>query len=131
MKHPILISILSIFLLLFIIACTEMKNPENTSALECKEYSYVDCPSRCVVCPPCAACSSISCQTEEFCNSIGFNKSWYEINVNPKPNLPPIEDRYDETCKNQCGDGICDEIVCQAIGCPCAEDKSTCPEDCG
>jgi len=35
-----------------------------------------------------------------------------------------------ETCKNLCGDGICQEIVCMAVGCPCAETKESCPEDC-
>jgi eight-cysteine-cluster-containing protein len=34
------------------------------------------------------------------------------------------------TCKNQCGDGACDEFVCEAIGCPCAETTETCPQDC-
>lgn len=33
-------------------------------------------------------------------------------------------------CKDMCGDGICQEIVCMAIGCPCSETKETCPEDC-
>jgi len=33
-------------------------------------------------------------------------------------------------CKDLCGDGICQEIVCMAVGCPCAETKETCPEDC-
>lgn len=35
------------------------------------------------------------------------------------------------TCKNLCGDGICQEIVCMAIGCPCAETLESCPNDCG
>lgn len=33
-------------------------------------------------------------------------------------------------CKDLCGDGICQEIVCLAIGCPCAETSETCPKDC-
>lgn len=33
-------------------------------------------------------------------------------------------------CKNLCGDNQCQEVVCQAIGCPCAETKATCPQDC-
>lgn len=45
---------------------------------DCTDYSNNKCPTQCVVCPPCAACSSISCQTEEFCKSIGFDRSWYE-----------------------------------------------------
>lgn len=33
-------------------------------------------------------------------------------------------------CADECGNAICDEIVCQAIGCPCAETIETCPVDC-
>jgi len=33
-------------------------------------------------------------------------------------------------CKDLCGDGICQEIVCLAIGCPCSENKTNCPQDC-
>jgi len=44
----------------------------------CSSYSAESCPSSCVVCPPCEACSSISCQTEQFCKSIGFERSWYD-----------------------------------------------------
>lgn len=36
----------------------------------------------------------------------------------------------DENCKDLCGDGTCQEMVCMAIGCPCAENKATCPQDC-
>ncbi|MCX6746293.1 MAG: hypothetical protein NTX00_04755 [Candidatus Parcubacteria bacterium] len=35
-----------------------------------------------------------------------------------------------ETCKNLCGDGVCQEIVCLAIGCPCSETPDSCPQDC-
>ena len=34
-------------------------------------------------------------------------------------------------CRDLCGDGICQEITCMAIGCPCPETPETCPEDCG
>lgn len=44
----------------------------------CSSYPVEICPDGCVVCPPCPACSSISCQTEEFCERMGFDKSWYE-----------------------------------------------------
>jgi len=33
-------------------------------------------------------------------------------------------------CNNQCGDETCQEVVCLAIGCPCAETKENCPQDC-
>ncbi len=36
----------------------------------------------------------------------------------------------EETCVDMCGDGICQEMVCMAVGCPCAETPENCPEDC-
>jgi hypothetical protein len=33
-------------------------------------------------------------------------------------------------CKDLCGNGQCEEMVCMAIGCPCAETKASCPQDC-
>lgn len=33
-------------------------------------------------------------------------------------------------CKNLCGDGACQEIVCLGSGCPCAESAASCPDDC-
>ncbi|MFZ2969788.1 MAG: hypothetical protein WA063_01425 [Minisyncoccia bacterium] len=36
----------------------------------------------------------------------------------------------EKTCKDLCRDGICQEVVCEAIGCPCAETSASCPQDC-
>jgi hypothetical protein len=33
-------------------------------------------------------------------------------------------------CKDMCGDGKCQEIVCMGSGCPCAESPRICPQDC-
>lgn len=33
-------------------------------------------------------------------------------------------------CKDLCGDGVCQEIVCLALGCPCPETPENCPQDC-
>lgn len=55
-----------------------LKEGEAETSTDCTLYSEVDCPSQCVVCPPCDACSSISCQAEEFCQSIGIDRTWYE-----------------------------------------------------
>ncbi len=52
--------------------------PAAASAANCAGYSVESCPSSCVVCPPCAECSSISCNSTEFCRSIGFESGWYE-----------------------------------------------------
>lgn len=35
-----------------------------------------------------------------------------------------------EICVDQCGNGVCEEVVCLGSGCPCAETATTCPEDC-
>jgi hypothetical protein len=57
------------------------------NATNCSAYGYYECPSECVVCPPCYVCSSISCRSEEFCASIGFNRSWYD-SVKPRCECP-------------------------------------------
>jgi len=44
----------------------------------CDTYRLDECPEECVACPPCPACSSISCQTEDFCAGLGIDKNWYE-----------------------------------------------------
>lgn len=36
----------------------------------------------------------------------------------------------EKTCVNKCGDGVCQEIVCMAVGCPCTETAQSCPKDC-
>lgn len=36
----------------------------------------------------------------------------------------------DGSCKDLCGDGRCQQIVCMAIGCPCPESTTSCPKDC-
>lgn len=48
-----------------------------SSRTECSSYSVENCPDECVVCPPCIYCSSVSWQTEDFCQKMGFNRSWY------------------------------------------------------
>jgi putative hemolysin len=58
------------------------------SSGDCKNYQPETCPAECVVCPPCAECSSISCQTEEFCRSIGFERSWYKSIKNKSGSSP-------------------------------------------
>ena len=61
----------------------------------CADYSVDKCPPACTICPPCEACNSISCQTEQFCQNIGFNRSWQEAvrpknaSIAPQQNLQP------------------------------------------
>ncbi|MFO0416581.1 MAG: hypothetical protein ACK5Y6_04770 [Pseudomonadota bacterium] len=43
--------------------------------------------------------------------------------------LQPSE-ASDSPCVDRCGDGVCQEMVCMAVGCPCAETPESCPKDC-
>lgn len=45
--------------------------------------------------------------------------------------LPQTQDYINEPeCRDMCGDGMCQEVVCMATGCPCPEDMKNCPDDC-
>lgn len=44
--------------------------------------------------------------------------------------LPAEAPTVSEVCKDNCGNGVCEEIVCLALGCPCPESSSSCPQDC-
>lgn len=37
-----------------------------------------------------------------------------------------IEEKF-----SSCGNGVCENVACMAVGCPKPEDESNCPEDCG
>jgi len=52
-----------------------------------------------------------------------------------QPSLPPIPSTFPSPspsiiCKNTCGNGTCEEIVCLGTGCPCPETPISCPKDC-
>jgi hypothetical protein len=66
------IIVVAVILIFFVLVL----NDEKESS--CNSYSLEECPSECVVCPPCEVCSSLSCRSEEFCESIGFNRNWSE-----------------------------------------------------
>jgi hypothetical protein len=82
-KYLIILILLLIILIGFIVYLLFFRGPaKGKDNIDCKSYSYSDCPHTCVICPPCEACSSISCQTEEYCEAIGFNRSWAEgVNI--------------------------------------------------
>ncbi len=62
----------------------EINIPEKESESRCREYTSDECPDDCMVCPPCIECSSLGCQSAEFCESIGFDKGWYEMIKNQR-----------------------------------------------
>lgn len=111
----LIIILVLILLIIAIFGLYFYQNKENSTTLNCADYSIDECPLNCVVCPPCEECSSLKCQKKESCEKIGFNKSWY----NP-PNM----------CKTR-GE-ICPEFyhqVCgwfdQSVNClkyPCAKE---------
>lgn len=58
----------------------------------------------------------------------------YVSRVPPECNFAPCPqvdtDLQGSVCVDMCGDGICQEVVCESTSCPCAETKTSCPEDC-
>jgi len=99
-------------------------------AKECPDGSYVGrVPPNCefAPCPP-----PVTGCTKELMicpdgSSVGRTMPNCEFEPCPLvPTTPPPG----PTCKNVCGNGQCDEIVCMAIGCPCAETAASCPQDC-
>ncbi len=64
-------------------------------------------------------------------NDIITSVLFAELRLTPADNTTPIVDRFDEFCENKCGDGFCNDVVCQDVDCTCEESKDTCPEDCG
>jgi len=69
----------------------------------------------------------ISNQCPDFCTGIANNLEIKCINFTC---IQIKKDSSNSFCKDLCGDGICQEIVCLALGCPCPENKDTCPQDC-
>jgi putative hemolysin len=61
-----------------------------------------------------------------------FIASGYKVDSksNAGQMVPAKNLKNEIVCVEACGDGLCDEIVCQAEGCPCAETPESCPEDC-
>ncbi|MBU4284815.1 hypothetical protein KKF60_02370 [Patescibacteria group bacterium] len=53
--------------------------------------------------------------------------AWYFV-----ANKPTQDDNQNlpVDCVNKCGDGICQEVVCQATNCPCSETIESCSKDC-
>ncbi len=57
---------------------SELETVPGLDASVCKALLAEECPDGCTVCPPCEECSAITCQSNEFCKSIGFGKDWFE-----------------------------------------------------
>jgi hypothetical protein len=77
MKKTGIIILICILILTFIIVLSLAIINTPKIPLNCSNYSYDNCPNKCVICPPCEVCSSVSCQTKEHCEKLGFDKNWY------------------------------------------------------
>lgn len=93
-------------------------NADGSSACDPMKGSFQTCKSEGEMCGGIAGfqcCSGLNCQLEgDFPDASGF------CVTNQTQNL----------CENLCGDGACQEIVCQGEGCPCEETAESCPSDC-
>ena len=90
------LAVMGLILSVYLIMSPLFKN-NTPQSLNCKNYTDFDCPSVCAVCPPCEVCGSISCNSKEFCQSIGFNETWYE-NLNSKKTYCTVEQKKAEVC---------------------------------
>jgi len=74
---------------------------------------------------------------ERFTEKVKTQEKIQEVKQRTMEHLNTVKERlierfknHERNCENLCGDGTCQEIVCMAIGCPCAETPITCPQDC-
>ncbi len=88
----------------------------KNSQINCQSYNVDKCPDQCIVCPPCKACSSISCQTEEFCKSIGFDKTWYE-NIKKHISIEQVKEKYEDELMRI--SGVAGVGIGECNGAPC------------
>lgn len=67
------------------------------------------------------------------CTDAGFELVYPELEGGPVKCLTDeglVDVATVSHCKDVCGDGVCQEMVCMGEGCPCAEDAEKCPSDC-
>lgn len=67
--YLIIILVLLTILFMFIL----IENKPSQIEINCSSFSLSNCPNSCQICPPCEVCSSLSCNSKEFCNKIGFD----------------------------------------------------------
>jgi len=82
------------------------KKITGETPIVCQSFAPENCPSECVVCPPCPECSSISCQAEEFCAGLGIDRNWYDNIKNQIKSFEecaaagnPIMESYPRQCR--------------------------------
>ncbi len=86
---------------------------EVSNFIECQEAGYE------VLYPDCEGCAP-------YCETPSGER--FEQDLPPKNNQAEASGK--SLCVNECGNGVCQEMVCMGEGCPCAETAQNCPEDC-
>lgn len=67
----------------------------------------------------------------EECVAQGYEVLYPEcVGCSPYCETPDGIKFEQEICVDQCGNGVCEDVVCLGSGCPCVETAATCPEDC-
>ena len=74
-------------------------------------------------------CGDEVCADGEVCFSDGCPCVESELSC-PDDCLEQLPATPSPMCIDECGDGVCAEVVCFAEGCPCAETPDSCPADC-
>ena len=74
--------------------------------------------------------SSEECGPAPLCDARAINENYAARCVQGKCQKAPEPGPQEKACKDHCGDGICQEMVCLALGCPCSENSESCPQDC-
>lgn len=71
------------------------------------------------------------------CKSSGYEVVYPDCSGCPPYCVTPQGDKYiqneavsESICADNCGNGICESIVCMGSGCPCPETPDSCPADC-
>lgn len=109
--------LLAILGVIFLLGCTAGVQPRPNSPVMATEISDFD---QCVAAgyrvlrsyPPRCVTAEGKVFTQESARG--------EMKENTQGNL----------CVDQCGNGVCQQIVCMAEGCACPEDPVSCPRDC-
>ena len=97
--------------------CEEFKNNFRGEEGACETRELNKCNNDCVVCSPCAACSSFSCKSKEFCAKQGIDETWYD-GIQEKINSfstcvgagSPVMESYPRQCNTKDGRNFVEEI---------------------
>ena len=122
--------------------CLFMGDPGVSCIAEGERCSSASAQTQC--CFP-LVCSEEVCVNESLSSSCVGEGDSVPVIVNPPECcdgltlVPPTEpilgsagscELVETNCVDKCGDGNCDEVVCQGEGCYCAETSDSCAVDC-